>query len=152
MKTKLWITLAFAALLLSACKQPQLYSVDGVSTERNASIVRIREGSMLLRGLDGSKLDVMKVSNPFSDFLFALRPGTHSLWGMNIQGGHALFPENLRCYVISNVELKAGVVYRLDEDKELPRALLRREDTGEQIAVGALVDQKSAYTDSCNWK
>ncbi len=107
---------------------------------------------MLLRGLDANRLDATKIPNPFTDFMYVFQPGTHTLWGKNIQGGHALFPENLRCYAISNVELKAGVVYRLDEDKDMPRAILKREDTGEQVAIGRLVDRKAAFTEDCNWK
>ena len=143
--------LILVAIFIAGCKQPTLYSIDGVSTENTTSIVQLREGSMLLRGLDRKPLDTTKIPNPFSDYLFAFKPGVHSLWGMNIQGGHALFPENLRCYVISEVELKEGVIYRLEEDKEIPRAILRREDTGAQVATGQLVDQKAAYTDGCNW-
>ena len=144
--------LVLSALLLVGCKQPALYPIDGASIESTASIVRIREGSMLLRGLDEKPLDTTKLPNPFSEYLFVLKPGTHSLWGMNIQGGHALFPEALRCYVLSDVELRAGVIYRLNEDKEVRRAILTREDTGAQVAIGKLVDQKAAFTDSCNWK
>lgn len=147
------IALVVATLMLAACnKQPALYSIDGVSTESTASIVRVREGSMSLRGLDGKPLEISKIPNPFSNFLFAFKPGTHTLWGVNIQGGHVLFPENLRCYVIGEVELMPGVVYRLDEGKDTRRAILTREDTGAQVATGKLVDQKAAYTDSCNWK
>jgi len=146
------IALVLFALLLSGCKQPTLYPIDGASTENTASVVRIREGSMLLRGLDEKPLDTTKLPNPFSEYLFVLKPGMHSLWGMNIQGGHALFPEALRCYVIADVELKAGVIYRLNEDKEIRRVILTREDTGAEVATGKLVDQKAAFTDSCNWK
>lgn len=151
MVKRLSISMALFALLLSGCKQSTLYPIDGASTENTASVVRIREGSMLLRGLDGTPLDTTKLPNPFSDYLFVLKPGTHSLWGMNIQGGHALFPENLRCYVIDDADLKAGVIYRLKEDKEVRRVILSREDTGAQVATGKLVDQKAAFTDSCNW-
>jgi len=151
--TKLFkIVLVLSAMLLAGCKQPTLYPIDGASIENTASVVRIREGSMLLRGLDEKPLDTTKLPNPFSDYLFVLSPGMHSLWGMNIQGGHALFPEALRCYVIRDVELQAGVIYRLNEDKEVRRAILIREDTGAQVATGKLVDQKAAFTDLCNWR
>jgi len=146
------IALVLATLLLSACKETPLYSIDGTATDNPSSVVRVREGSMLLRGLDGKSWDTSKIPNMFSDFLYVMKPGTHTLWGMNIQGGHPLLLENLRCYAINDVELKAGVVYRLNEDKEAVRAILVREDTGAEVASGKLVDQKAAYSEGCNWK
>lgn len=152
MRKRFLLCLAAMVLLVSACNRQPLHPLDGASTDDKGSIVRLREGTMLLRGLDGKVWDATKIPNPFSDFLYAFTPGQHTLWAMNIQGGHPLLLESLRCYVIENVELKAGVVYRLNEDKTVARAVLVREDTGAEVASGKLVDTKSAYTETCNWK
>ena len=152
MQKSFLLSLLATALLVSACNRQPMHSVDGASIDDSSSIVRLREGSMLLRGLDGKVWDATKIPNMFSDFTYVFTPGQHTLWGMNIQGGHPLLLESLRCYAIDNVELKAGVVYRLNEDKNAARAILVREDTGVEVASGKLVDTKSAYTETCNWK
>lgn len=140
-----------AAVLVAACKPP-LHSVNGAKIDSPAEVARLREGTMLLRGVDGKTWTATDVPNPFSDFMYAITPGRHTLWVMNIQGGHPLLLENLRCYVVSDVDLKAGVAYRINEDKDKVRAVLVRDDNGAEMAAGKLVDTKSAYSEACNWK
>lgn len=143
--------LILAASLLGACtKVPPVFAVNGVSVENHGAIARIREGSMLLRGVDSKEFDFSKLPNPFADFVYGIEPGTRMLWGKNIQGGHPLVPDKLRCYVLE-ANLVAGVIYRLEEDKEKIQAVLKREDTGAQVATGRLVDQHDAYSEGCNW-
>jgi hypothetical protein len=147
-----YFSLALILISIFGCaRQPTLYPLEGASVDNVAVIARIREGSLLLRGLDRKALDTSKIPNPFSDFIYAVTPGSHVLWGMNIPGGHLLAPEGLRCYVIPDVNLEAGVIYRLDENKERSLAIIKREDTGAEIATGRIVDRKAAFTEGCKW-
>ncbi|MBS1169240.1 MAG: hypothetical protein H6R01_158 [Burkholderiaceae bacterium] len=148
-KTKLLLLVAASAL--TACSDPVMVSLGGAPTDNAQSVARIREGSMFVRGFDQRRLELKEIRNPIGNFVFAVTPGTHSLLAMNVQSGHVIPTEAMRCYAIE-AEMKAGVIYRLDEDKGMRLAVLKREDTGERVAVGALVSEQSAYSDVCRWK
>ena len=105
---------------------------------------------MLLRGIDGKPFGFEELPNPLADVLFVANPGKHTLWMVNIQRGHPLLLSKLRCYVIE-VDLEAGVTYRIDEDVEQVRATISREGTNFPLATGRLVDQKGAYGRGCDW-
>jgi len=153
MLKKCTFSLFLAAFFLSACSdRPRLFPVEGAPTGNPSSVAQIREGSLLLRGLDRKKFDISTIPNPTSDFVYAIQPGIHTLWGMNIPGGHPLFPEGLRCYTITDVTLEPGVIYRIDESREQAMATIKREDTGTVIGRGQMVDRKSAFTDACKWE
>lgn len=106
---------------------------------------------MFVRGFDRARLGLQETQNPFSDFVYAVTPGKHALLAMNIQSGHVVPTEGMRCYVVE-AEFKAGVMYRLDEDKGMQRAVLRRETDGVEIASGKLLSQQSAFGNPCDWQ
>ncbi|MBS1186195.1 MAG: hypothetical protein H6R04_213 [Burkholderiaceae bacterium] len=145
------LVLGLVALMLTACSDPVMVSLGGAPTDNAQSVARIREGSMFVRGFDQRRLELSEIRNPIGNFVFAVTPGAHSLLAMNVQSGHVIPTESMRCYVIE-AEMKAGVIYRLDEDKGMRLAVLKREDSGERVAVGELVSQQSAYSDVCRWK
>lgn len=149
MKSKLAVICAL--LFLAGCKpKPMLVPVGDASSVKSSETVHIREGTMLLRGLDNQKFDISKIPNPYSDFVFVASPGSHVLWLKNVQTGNIISPENLRCYRVI-AELRPGVHYIVDEDREKHIALLKKEGTGEVIATGIKIDEKAAYSDECNW-
>ncbi|MEA5098594.1 MAG: hypothetical protein VB032_08685 [Burkholderiaceae bacterium] len=143
--------LLVAALGLAACSRPALVPLGGVSIDNRDAVAQIREGSMFLRGLDKKRLELKEMPNPMGNYVFAVSPGQHALLAMNIQAGHVIPYEGMRCYILE-ADMKAGVTYRLDEDKEKQRAVLKREDTGVEVAAGEMVSQQSAYSDVCQWK
>lgn len=153
MKMKFKIALlVFAALLLGACqKSPKLYPLAGAPTDNPMKVAQIIEGSMLLRGVDGKRFGFSEIPNPLADILFVVKPGKHTFWMINIQRGHPMFLGDLRCYVIE-ADLEAGVTYRIDEDLDQIRAIIRREGSSDPLAIGRLVDQKEAYGNGCEWK
>ncbi len=152
MKSRLTLVLAIAALTLVACKQqPRMIPLGGAPDSDHRAVARIKEGSMLLRGADKKRLELSQIPNPFSDAVFALLPGKHDLLAMNIQSGHLIPTENMRCYIIE-AELKAGVLYRLDEDKVKMRAILVRDDSGAEVASADVSERNSAFGNPCDWK
>ena len=153
MTTQLKAALLLGAIsLLGACsKSPPIVALGGAATDNPAAVARIREGSMQLRGFDGKRFGISETTNPLYNFVYGAKPGAHVLWAMNIQGGHPLMLEGLRCYVIE-ANLSPDVTYRLDEDKEAVRAVLKREDNGVQVAIGRLVDRQVAYSEGCKWE
>jgi hypothetical protein len=140
-----------AAFSLAACSRPVMVPLGGASTDNQDVVAQIREGSMFLRGLDKKRLDLKEMPNPMGNYVYAVTPGQHALLAMNIQSGHVIPYENMRCYILE-ADMQAGVTYRLDEDKERQRAVLKREDTGAEVAAGEMVSQQSAYSDVCQWK
>lgn len=153
MKFKLKIALLIAAtIMLSACgkKTRDMVPIGEVSIENPAKVATIREGSMLMRGLDGKRIEFSEIPNPFSDYVYAVKPGRHTLLLKNIQGGHPLMLDGLRCYVIT-VDLEPGVSYYIDEDQDSVRAVIRYGKTGDWITTGPLVDKKEAYSGACDW-
>jgi hypothetical protein len=155
MKLKTKFAFSLIALCLCACNQEgkneKMISLGGAPIDNPSTVARIREGSMLVRGIDQNRIELKDIPNPFSAFVFAVSPGKHSLLAMNIQSGHLIPTENMRCYVI-DAELKANVAYRIDEDKSNWRAVLKREDSGEEIASAKLLDQQSSFGNPCQWK
>ncbi len=105
---------------------------------------------MLLRGIDGKQLGYAERPNSLGDYLYAVKPGVHTFWMVNIQRGHPLVLSDLRCYVIK-ADLEAGVTYRIDEDLEQIRAVISRDGSKDTLAIGRLVDQKGAYGHDCEW-
>ncbi|MDL2283602.1 hypothetical protein LJC19_00405 [Oxalobacter sp. OttesenSCG-928-P03] len=126
------------------------YPLAGAPVGKPAETARIKEGSMFMRGLDDQRLDSLKLPNPYSDYVYVIKPGHHKIMGMNIQSGHVISPTDLRCYSLE-AELLPGVDYILMEDKEKELAVLKREDNGTVIATGEKYEQKDAYVGPCNW-
>lgn len=151
MKHGFKLALVALALCLSACNDPKTIPLGNTPIDNPKAVALVREGSMFLRGFDKKRMELKEMPNPMGNFLFALTPGTHSLLAMNIQSGHLVPLENMRCYIIE-AELKAGVIYRLNEDKKKNRAVLVREDSGAEVASSPMVDKQSALFGMCNWK
>lgn len=80
-----------------------------------------------------------------------MKAGQHLFWVMNLPYGHPLIPQKMRCYVIE-AELAQGALYRLKEDIDMKRALLVRNDTGEKVAIGRVVDEPWVFLRSCRWQ
>lgn len=144
------LVLCLMASFVSCKKAPAEFSLAGAPVGKQAETARIKEGSMLLRGLDDERLDSFKLPNFFSDYVYVIHPGRHRLMGMNIQTGHALAMSDLRCFSME-ADLLPGVDYILDEDKKRDMALLRRADTGVVVATGEKYEQKDAYVGPCTW-
>ena len=70
---------------------------------------------------------------------------------MNIQGGHIMMPEDLRCYKIE-ADLEAGMHYMMAEDKDRQIAYIKRADTDVRIATAKPFETQTAYSGGCNWK
>ena len=70
---------------------------------------------------------------------------------MNIQGGHIVMPEDLRCYKIE-ADLQPGMEYMIAEDKERHLAYVKRKDNGVRIATAKPFETQVAYSGGCNWK
>jgi hypothetical protein len=138
------------ACCLSACKKPDEYPLAGAPTGKPAETARIMEGSMFLRGLDDQRLESLKLPNPYSDYVFVIKPGRHRLMAMNIQSGHFLMPTDLRCYRME-ADLLPGVDYILIEDRDNDKAVLKRQDNGKVVATGDKYEQKGAYVGACEW-
>jgi hypothetical protein len=50
------------------------------------------------------------------------------------------------------VELAPGTHYRLEEDLGAKKARLLRQDTGEVVSTGELVDQSWVFERGCKWQ
>lgn len=144
------LVFCLAVGLISCKKAPAEFSLAGAPTGKPAETARIKEGSLLLRGLDDERLDSFKLPNFFSDYVYVIKPGPHKLMGMNIQTGHVLVMSDLRCFSME-AELLPGMDYVLDEDKKRDVALLKRADTGAVVATGEKYEQKDAYVGPCTW-
>lgn len=145
-----FLVLAVVACLSGCKKKPAEYPLEGAPVGKPSETARIKEGSMLLRGIDDVRLDSLKLPNPYSDYVYVIKPGRHKFMGTNIQSGHFVMPSDLRCYTFE-ADLLPGVDYILQEDKENEEAILRREDTKEIVATGEKYEQKDAYVGPCNW-
>ena len=128
-----------------------MVSLGGAAIDDPVAVARLREGSMSIRGIDQNRMKPEDLQNPFKDFVYAVTPGKHSLLVMNIQSGHVIPTENMRCYII-DAQFEANVSYRIDEDKANWRAVLTREDGGAEVASAKLADQQSAFGNPCHWK
>lgn len=152
MKFSLKVMIIAAALALTACKpQPKMIPLGGASADDPAVVARVKEGTMLMRGLDGKRLELNETANPFSDAAFAILPGQHELIAMSIQSGHFIPTENMRCYILK-ANLEAGVLYRLDEDRESFRAILRRNDSGMEVASTSVMEKRESFGTPCGVK
>ncbi len=141
-------------VFLAACGKggaEKMVSLGGAAIDDPAAVARVREGSMLVRGIDEQRMKMEDVQNPFHDFVYAITPGKHTLLAMNIQSGHVIPTENMRCYIIE-AHFQPNVAYRLDEDKANWRAVITREDGGAEVASAKMADQQSAFGNPCNWK
>ncbi len=144
---RFFVILSLLCCLFSCKKAPVEIPVDGAPVGKPSETARIKEGSMFLRRVDAINL---QLSNPYSDYVYVLKPGHHRLMGMNIQSGHFIAPTDLRCYAL-DAELQPGMDYLFSEDKDKELALLKRADTGEIVASGNKYEQKDAYSGSCTW-
>lgn len=155
MKLKTIWALLVVAVCLAGCGQQKGYSkmisLDGVPIDNPSLVARIREGSMYVRGIDHKRMQTQDIQNPFTDFVYVVRPGHHALLLMNIQSGHIIPTENMRCYIV-DAELKADITYRVDEDKSNWLAVIKREDTGEPVGSAKIAVQDSAFGNPCDWK
>ncbi|WAW10196.1 hypothetical protein NB640_00535 [Oxalobacter vibrioformis] len=147
---RFFILLSLVCALFACKKAPAEYPLAGAPIGKPAETARIKEGSMLLRGLDDERLSSLELPNPYADYVYVIKPGRHRLMGMNIQSGHVLIPTDLRCYSLE-AELLPGVDYLLVEDKEKEMAHLKREDTGAIVASGEKYEQKDPYSGACTW-
>ena len=145
------VAVFFVAFSLLGCKsRPFELPIAGAPVGQPDKTARIREGSMLLRGVNEERLSSLELPNPYSNYIYVVNPGQYTLLGMNIQTGHFLMPTDLRCYSIE-VTLLPGVEYIFNEDKNNDQAVMRRSDTGEIVATGEKFEQRRAYTGVCSW-
>ena len=101
----------------------------------------LQEGSLFFRSLDGKHIDLADTPNPYENVVYVLTSGKHVIGAMNIQGGHIVYPEDLRCYRIE-ADLAPGLEYMIAEGK----------DNDERIAVAKPFEKQTAYSGGCNWK
>lgn len=143
------------AILLTccACAQRSLISLDGSQTidlTRVALIVEDQNFPALFRGLDGVPLDSMRVPTVFGRYAYVMSPGPHMFWLKGSPYPHPLVPQRIRCYTM-HVELQPGVGYILKEETADNKVLLVREDTGETVSTGELVDEPLVFQRDCKW-
>lgn len=134
--------------------QQSLISLDGAPVDDLSQVARLSENAthpLLLRGLDQTPLDTVRIPGGFSDYIYVLKPGRHTLWVTSLPYGHPLIPQKIRCYEIE-AELAAGTRYRLEEDSGGKEARVLRDDTGERVASGGLVDEHWVFSGSCRWQ
>jgi hypothetical protein len=62
----------------------------------------------------------------------------HAFWSL-------LIPQKIRCYEIE-LQLAAGMRYRLEEDPDSKEAWVLRDDTGECVARGRLADEHRVFS------
>lgn len=137
-------------LTLAACQKPSHISVDGAPLHAPQKTAFLQEGSLHFRGLDGKHLDLRDTPNPYANVLYVLTTGEHEIFAMNIQGGHIVMPENLRCYKIK-ANFEAGVEYVMAEDKDAQIAYIKRKDNDQRIATAKPFDDQTAYSGGCIW-
>ena len=148
---RIFFSVLFVAFSLLGCKsKPFELPLAGAPVGKPDQTARIQEGSMLLRGLNEERLSSVELPNPYSNYIYVVNPGRHTLLGINIQTGHFLMPTDLRCYSLE-VTLLPGVEYILNEDKNNDQAVIKRTDTGEVVATGEKFEQRRAYTGVCDW-
>ncbi len=141
----------FLFVLLVACSKPRQLAINGAPLHEPSKTAILQEGSLFFRGLDGKHLDLSDTPNPYDNVVYVVTAGKHVINAMNIQGGHVVIPENLRCYRIE-VDLQPGMEYMMAEDKDLQIAYLKRKDTGVRIATAKPFETQAAYSGGCNWK
>jgi hypothetical protein len=150
------VVLVLIVVWLNGCALllPSQISVDGSPTNELSQVAQLSEDStqpLLLRGVDHVPLDTARVPSAFNSYTYVMKGGQHTLWVMSMPYGHPLIPQKIRCYVI-DVELAGGVRYRLEEDSGEKRALVLRQDTGERVAIGRMVDEAWVFQRRCAWQ
>ena len=137
--------------ILAACSKPRQIAVNGAPLHEPSKTAILQEGSLFFRGLDGKHLDLSDTPNPYDNVVFVVTAGKHVIGAMNIQGGHIVMPEDLRCYKIE-ADLQPGMEYMIAEDKERHLAYVKRKDNGVRIATAKPFETQAAYSGGCNWK
>lgn len=145
----------FLTIFLAGCTfgSRSLISIDGSQTIDLTQVALIMEDSnypMLLRGLDGIPLESIRVPSVFKKYAYVISPGPHIFWLKNIPYPHPAVPQRIRCFTM-HVELQKGERYFLKEERGNKQALLIREDTGEIVSTGELVDQPYIFQRDCDW-
>lgn len=138
-------------VLLAACSKPRQIAVNGAPLHEPSKTAILQEGSLFFRGLDGKHLDLSDTPNPYDNVVFVVTAGKHVIGAMNIQGGHIVMPEDLRCYKIE-ADLQPGMEYMIAEDRDRHLAYVKRKDNGVRIATAKPFETQVAYSGGCNWK
>ena len=136
---------------LTACSKPRQIAINGAPLNKPDETEILQEGSLFFRSLDGRHIDISDTPNPYENVVYVVTSGKHVIGAMNIQGGHIIMPEDLRCYKIEAV-LEPGVEYRIAEDKDNMVAYVKRKDNDQRIASARPFDKQTAYSGGCNWK
>lgn len=145
------VLVLFSFVLLAACSKPRQIGHWWRSLEP-----AFRNGDSsgrfaFFRSLDGKHIDLADTPNPYENVVYVLTSGKHVIGAMNIQGGHIVYPEDLRCYRIE-ADLAPGLEYMIAEDKDNQIAYVKRKDNDERIAVAKPFEKQTAYSGGCNWK
>ena len=146
---KVFVLLSFA--LLAACSKPRQISINGAPLHEPSKTAILQEGSLFFRSLDGKHIDLSDTPNPYDNVVYVVTAGKHVIGAMNIQGGHIVMPEDLKCYKIE-AELQPGVEYMIAEDKDNQLAYVKRKDNDQRIATAKPFQTQAAYSGGCNWK
>ena len=143
--------------VLTGCahlSSPSLISLDGSPIDELSQVARVSLDSrhpLLLQGLDGHPLATTRFPNILAAEVFVLGGGRHTLWVSSVPYGHPLLPQRISCYQI-DVALDRGAAYVLVEDRGQSQALVLRDDTGEPVASGRLVDRPWVFARTCRWE
>jgi hypothetical protein len=132
-----------------------LIAIDGSSTNDISVVAQITEDRnhpLLLRGLDGVSLGSMRVPNLlFGEYSYVVKSGRHVFWLKSMPYGHPFIPQRIRCYTMQ-ADLEKGTRYLLREEADVKRALLLKEETGETLSMGELVDEPWVFLRECKWQ
>ena len=151
MRNVLKACVCLSFLMLAACSKPRQIAINGAPLHEPSKTAILQEGSLFFRGLDGKHLDLADTPNPYDHVVYVLTSGRHVIYAMNIQGGHIMMPEDLRCYKIE-ADLEAGMHYMMAEDKDRQIAYIKRADTDVRIATAKPFETQTSYSGGCNWK
>jgi hypothetical protein len=116
-----------------------------------AQIIEDKEHPLLLCGLDGVSLRSMRVPNAFGEYAYVVKSGRHVFWLKSMPYGHPFIPQRIRCYKMQ-ADLEQGERYLLREEDDSKRALLLKEETGETMSMGELVDEPWVFSRECKWQ
>jgi len=147
--------LLLALAWLTGCSHapPSLVPLHDAPVNDLSRVARLHENTkhpLLLRGLDGRPLDTLRVPSAFSHYDYVVQAGRHRLWLKSMPYGHPFVPQRVRCYVI-DAEFAGGMRYLLEEDTREASARLLRDDTGEPVASGRMIDETWVFSGSCSW-
>lgn len=151
MRISCQVFVLFSFVLLAACTKPRQIAVGDAPLHQPSKTAILQEGSLFFRSLDGKHIDIIDTPNPYENVVYVLTAGKHVIGAMNIQGGHIVYPEDLRCYKIE-ADLEPGGEYMIAEDKENHIAYVKRKDNDERIAVAKPFEKQAAYSGGCNWQ